>query len=168
MTFVMLAITYIGSQTVILGLVVLSTVLFFAFNYHSRIAPLLVAILGSVTTTYIIKYLVLRSRPLAQFYIESSPSFPSGHATAAMALYGFFFYIVLKHNRSNLKKLSLTFFVLIIFLVGASRLYLGVHYFWDILVGYIIGLIWIYISAKIHKRLLRFKLFRNRLEDSFQ
>jgi undecaprenyl-diphosphatase len=51
-------------------------------------------------------------------------------------------------------KWSLTgFFVLLIILIGFSRVYLRVHYASDVLAGFVIGLLWLLISLAILKRI---------------
>lgn len=71
---------------------------------------------------------------------ETSFGIPSGHSQNAAAMWGYF--------ASVSKKVWLrVVFVLVIFFIGFSRLYLGVHFITDVLLGWTIGLIllWIYV-----------------------
>ncbi len=155
LSFIILVITYSGSYVVISGLTFLSVVSFYIHKHTARILPLLVSISGSAATVYILKHVFYRARPLAEaLYLETSSSFPSGHATMAMALYGFILYTIWKHDKHYLKNSFIVSLSALIILVGASRLYLGVHYLSDVLVGYVIGFIWILLSTKLHKYLL--------------
>ena len=98
---------------------------------------------------FMTKLLIHRPRPSGDipYYQELSTSFPSGHATVAMALYGFLIYIICKNISTQRKKLAVLFVgASIIVLIGLSRMYLGVHYFSDVLGGYLVGLIWVIIS----------------------
>lgn len=158
----MLIITYFGSYLMISGLTFISVIYFYIHKYTTSIFPFLITICGSTVTTFILKALINRTRPSLNFmiYLENSPSFPSGHATAAMALYGFFIYMIYFHfiQASQNKNLLLykflfVFFIALIILVGVSRIYLGHHYLSDVLVGYAIGLVWIFIGAKLQNKI---------------
>ncbi len=160
--FIFLTITYSGGVLVVMLVTLLSIISFYIHRHRSHIAPLLVAVGGSSLTTWVIKHLLDVPRPLGALYTESTPSFPSGHATASMALYGFLFWTIYRHHdvakalpgkrKHPLQNKSLLFLGLLIALIGASRLYLGVHYLSDVLVGYTIGLLWIFLANAISKR----------------
>jgi undecaprenyl-diphosphatase len=151
LSFLMLVITYSGSYVVVGGLTFLSAVSFYIHKHTARILPLLIAVGGSATTTYVLKHIFYRARPLGSLYLETDSSFPSGHTTAAMALYGFLLYTIWKHDKHCLKNPLIIFLIILIALIGISRLYLGVHYLSDVLAGYAIGFIWLLLSIKLHK-----------------
>ncbi|SCI77071.1 Undecaprenyl-diphosphatase BcrC [uncultured Clostridium sp.] len=69
-------------------------------------------------------------------------SFPSGHSQGAASFYG----SIAIHFK---KKIIYILAAIIIFLVGISRLYLGVHYPKDVVVGIIFGLIIAIITYKL-------------------
>lgn len=152
LSFIALIITYCGSYVVISELTFLSALSFYIHRHYQRILPLLVSVIGSAGTAYLLKHLFYKARPLTEaLYLETSSSFPSGHATMAMALYGFIFYTIWTHEKHHLKNPFIIFLGILILLVGASRLYLGVHYLSDVLAGYVIGLLWLWISHSISK-----------------
>ncbi len=104
----------------------------------------------STFTTVLIKFLVLRPRPLNQLLIEDNFSFPSGHATVAAVFYTFIFYYLYKHAKTKFAKiLSATVGILLVALIAFSRIYLQVHYFSDVLVGLIIGLLGFIVARKL-------------------
>jgi len=110
---------------------------------------LLISVLGSSLSMYYSKIYFHRERPLnmAYFTPENSFSFPSGHATSAMALAGILCYFVL--IRIENKKLRLWLFLLgvsYILLIGLSRIYLGVHFLTDVTAGYLLGLVWVIVA----------------------
>jgi len=152
--FVMLIITYSGSYIIVSGLTFLSAISFYIHKHTARILPLLVVVGGSSITTYILKNIFNRERPLGALYLETDSSFPSGHATIAVALYGFILYTIYQHERHHLKNPLIIFLSILILLIGISRLYLGVHYFSDVVAGYAVGLVWLLFSIKLHKYLL--------------
>ena len=72
--------------------------------------------------------------PVKQFWTETSPSFVSGHATTAMAVWGTLAVLV---RRTWFWILA----AFLIFFIGFSRLYLGVHYPADVIGGWLLGLV---------------------------
>ncbi|MEK7200891.1 MAG: phosphatase PAP2 family protein [Patescibacteria group bacterium] len=154
--FVMLVITYLGNFVMVGVLTFLSAISFYIHKHTARILPLFVSVGGSSITVYILKNIFDRARPIGGLYSELTSSFPSYHATAAIALYGFFLYTIWKYDKHYLKKPLIIFLLILIVSIGASRLYLGVHYLSDVLVGYVVGLIWLLLSIKLHKYILRF------------
>jgi membrane-associated phospholipid phosphatase len=114
---------------------------------------LLTTVSGSALTAQILKVLVARPRPELALYPLDSFSFPSGHATSAMALYGVIAYILLwGSERSPYRYLGLFLCGLAISLVGFSRIYLGFHYLTDVLAGYVIGALWLWVTVWVLKR----------------
>ncbi|WRK51815.1 phosphatase PAP2 family protein [Coprobacillaceae bacterium CR2/5/TPMF4] len=86
-----------------------------------------------------IKAIVRRPRPNVDVFIrESNFSFPSGHAMAITCLYGLLIYYLYK-SEIRYRKLLIVICVLIIVLVSLSRVYLGVHYFSDIIGGILLS-----------------------------
>jgi membrane-associated phospholipid phosphatase len=154
--FLMLIVTYLGNAIIVAILTTFSAVSFYIHKHSVRIFPLLVSVGGSTVTVYILKILINRPRPLAIIYPEFESSFPSYHATAAIALYGFLLYTIWKFDRHILKKPFIIFLFILIAFIGISRLYLGEHYLSDVLAGYIIGFVWLFVSIKLHKYILRF------------
>ncbi|MEG1585097.1 MAG: phosphatase PAP2 family protein, partial [Anaerovorax sp.] len=128
LTSIMQAITYMGNtNTVILWCVIL---LIFR---GTRIKYGLAVSLGasaSATVQTIIKHWVQRPRPdIHQFLItQGGYSFPSGHSCTGLMFYGFLIYLINVHmkNKKLARELSLLFSILI-FAIGFSRIYLGVH-----------------------------------------
>jgi undecaprenyl-diphosphatase len=100
--------------------------------------------ISSLAIVPTIKLLVDRPRPspeLVQVMTTSwGESFPSGHAVYAMVFYGFLFYLTPKLiSRPVLAKVLQALLVVLIGLTMASRIYLGAHWFSDILGGLLLG-----------------------------
>ena len=89
------------------------------------------------------KHIIRRARPEGIALIEETGfSFPSGHSMVGFAFYGFIIYLIYKSNlKKQIKILLITLLSLLIFNIGLSRIYLGVHYVTDVLTGYMLGLI---------------------------
>lgn len=107
---------------------------------------LLIAVLGNEISVYFIKIFIDRSRPTIDitYIIEKSNSFPSGHSAIAVSFYGFITYYLLKHIQGRGKKsVILLLGILLIALIGFSRLYLIVHFLSDVVGGFAIGALWL-------------------------
>jgi undecaprenyl-diphosphatase len=147
---IFLSITLLGKSEVVFIFVAASMLLLWIFNKRLYIFPLFVSLLGSTLFTYFGKIAFHRARPEVALYTEHSFSFPSGHATIAVAFYGFLIYIFTRNVTSFKKKINILFLgFIIIFSIGFSRLYLGVHYLSDVWAGYLIGALWLIIGITI-------------------
>ncbi len=100
-----------------------------------------------------LKSFIQRARPYAPAIEISGYSFPSGHAMASTAFYGYLIYIVSQSN-VRYKPLIYTAGIFVIAVVCFSRIYLGVHYTSDVLAGIFISLSYlhllIYYTKKVH------------------
>ena len=89
---------------------------------------------------YILKLIFSRTRPIdINIITETGYSFPSGHAMISLAIYGFLAYLLWKSD-FKYKKIGVSLLVLLIVLIGISRIYLGVHYTSDVIAGFIVSL----------------------------
>lgn len=102
----------------------------------------------------VFKNIIKRDRPtILRLIDETGYSYPSGHAMASMSFYGAIIVLVLNSNlEKKYKWLINIIFSILIFLIGISRIYLGVHYPSDIIGGWIIGFILLNILNEIIKR----------------
>lgn len=103
----------------------------------------LATFLGTAITT-IGKHFFQRQRPdiFIRAVTENSFSFPSGHATMAIIFYGFITYLILRNIKSKKFKISsICLFAITVIAIDLSRLYLGVHYFTDVIAGNLVGAI---------------------------
>lgn len=103
----------------------------------------------------LLKIIFQRPRPVGYRLLEiGGYSFPSGHAMASMAFYGLLLYLSYKLvPNKKLKVFLVASNILIIIFVGISRIYLGVHYCSDVLVGYSISIIYLIIYTKVLSKL---------------
>ena len=148
----MLFITFLGTHKFLIpGNLLL--IFYFIFLRHQNWFSIRVATiaLSSLALMFLLKYLFQRKRPLSPLLKAAKGlSFPSGHAIMAVTFYGLLLYILL-HTIDNswMKYLVAALLVLLIMLIGYSRVYLRVHYASDVLAGFIIGFLWLLISLSV-------------------
>lgn len=105
------------------------------------------ALAGAGLLDGVLKLVIRRPRPpyAAAFLTQFSWSFPSGHAMGSLVGYGMLAYVAVVfwvHSRRGQVAVVLGAGLMIL-AVGLSRLYLGVHYFSDVVAGYAAGLLWL-------------------------
>lgn len=91
-----------------------------------------------------LKHVMERARPLTDYVAGMrihSFSFPSGHTTGSTIAFGLLAYYGYHFLPSPFNYVALVFFVLLIFLVGISRIFLGAHYPTDVIAGWTLGAI---------------------------
>ena len=99
----------------------------------------------------ILKNIVQRPRP-NEFRIvdETGYSFPSGHSMISMAFYGFIIYLIYKNAKNKyIKWTAIIFLSILIFTIGVSRIYLGVHYTSDVIAGFLISIAYLIIMTNL-------------------
>ena len=146
-------VTQLGSTVLCVSMVCVFLLLAVAYQKYAWILPTALVVTGAPTTTYMLKLYVARPRP--EFGLISEPlySFPSGHATAAMACFGFMCVLMVRcvHKSWQATALVLATCVVVI-CIGFSRLYLGVHYLSDVLMGFVVGAVWIGIGVYVLRK----------------
>jgi undecaprenyl-diphosphatase len=144
-TGVLLDLTSLGGPTVI-ALVVLAVVGFLLLQtrYWTAFFIFITAVTGEVVS-YAMKGVFARPRPTVVPHLREafSSSFPSGHAMQSAIIYLTLGAVLMRITESRLTKIyCCTVAMLLTFLVGLSRVWLGVHYPTDVLAGWIVGLFW--------------------------
>ncbi|MCC2594458.1 phosphatase PAP2 family protein [Tessaracoccus sp. OS52] len=114
---------------------------------------------GSLLMTVAGKQLIGRTRPpeldaVAPF--ETSPSFPSGHTLNATVVAGIVVYVILleQQHRRLVQVLSITLAAVFALTMGMSRVFLGHHWFTDVVAAWLLGLAWLAIVITAHRLLL--------------
>ncbi len=108
--------------------------------------------LSSGITNRILKWFIKRERPLGIALVEETfYSFPSGHAMISVLFFGTLLFMIQKSSWKG-KKIWTCGILLFIFFIGFSRIYLGVHYFSDVLGGYLFGTFLLFLAKPYYKR----------------
>ncbi|HET7320881.1 MAG TPA: phosphatase PAP2 family protein, partial [Longimicrobiaceae bacterium] len=112
-----------------------------------------VSLLGGRILQSILKNTFHRARPSLfgseihllghTFHYPTSYSFPSGHALTAVVIYGTLAYLVARlESTRRLRRWTLGLALVLVVVIGLSRLYMGVHYPSDVLAGWLVGFVW--------------------------
>lgn len=143
--------TELGASPTFVAIGLVSTAFLLIENRLNYVPALWTTLLGSQATTWIGKFAIDRTRPefleIARAY---SPSFPSGHSTAAMAVYGFLAYIVVRRVASRRARFEVIYWTgVLIALIGFSRIYLRVHFLSDVASGLLVGAFWLLVGVAV-------------------
>ncbi|WP_186461850.1 phosphatase PAP2 family protein [Mucilaginibacter pallidiroseus] len=138
-------------------MIVATSLLFLLFKYKKAAGYTLLTALSGLLST-IVKALVNRPRPskdIVRIVFETSQkSFPSGHMMFYVIFFGFM--IVLMFQLEGVAKWVRTVVIVIslffIFTIPVSRIYLGAHWFTDVLGGFLLGLPSLYVLAWLYLR----------------
>lgn len=114
------------------------------WNRRHMIWPFITMLGACEATVQIMREALSRPRPVGIIpaYFEKTYSFPSEYAALAVMLYGFIAYFIVHILLKGRPRLSIwTIFttLMLVAMIGFSRLYLGINYFSDVLGGYLIG-----------------------------
>jgi undecaprenyl-diphosphatase len=112
----------------------------------------LVSTAGSAVLTAVLKGVFQRTRPelFDSGYHASFYSFPSGHATVAVGFYGMLTLVLAYRLRGRARWAVAVSGILVVLLIGFSRLYLGVHYPSDVVAGYLAALLWLVCVGAVY------------------
>src|SRR5688500_12402525 len=159
-------VSFFGKPSVIAVVcVIVGGVLLWARS-HRRLYAFAATMIGGALLSAALKAVFQRDRPSGFDALGSAAgySFPSGHAMGATLLFGSLAYVIyfsIDHSQ-RLRLLAVTLCVLMILSIGASRIYLGVHYLSDILAGFAAGLCWVGVCLSGTEAWVRWRDWRDR------
>jgi len=146
LTPVMQLVTWMGSSFFIIPLgIAVGGYLYLRGSTWRPFVMMAAAFAGAAALYDIVKPAVARTRPPAALQVggpDTGWAFPSGHATQSIAFYGMLAIVLSLWYAPSRRRLFAIGAGLVVILVGASRLYLGVHWLTDVLGGYALGLAW--------------------------
>lgn len=136
------AVTHLGDAFGIIAIAGIVAVVLFLRKKYKKILLLVAGVGGAVLLNLVLKLIFERPRPdlWEQLVVETSFSFPSGHAMASSALA--FSIIVIAWN-TRFRWYAVGAGALFMLAIGLSRLYLGVHYPTDVLAGWFVSGVWV-------------------------
>ncbi|HEX2495434.1 MAG TPA: phosphatase PAP2 family protein [Gaiellaceae bacterium] len=161
-------VTRLGNVPVLAAVTLVAAIVLARKRLTSELELLLLAAFGTQILTFGLKLGFERERPFFPdpLATESTYSFPSGHASVSLAVYGTIGYIAARHATTRGRQIGILVAAAgLILLIGFSRLYLGVHYLSDVIAGFSLGLAWVALCVVLLQLRLR---LRTRRERSFQ
>lgn len=145
-------ITWLGDRQAVFVLGGLATIVLLLRRRWAAIIAFWVAMGGAGLSVRFGKKIISRDRPVQDmaYYIVDHFSFPSGHSTTAIALIGMLVYFLYRQQEAPLlRRLMVVVGTILVMMVGFSRMYLGVHYFSDVLAGFLLGGLWLLVGISI-------------------
>ncbi|MED1663891.1 phosphatase PAP2 family protein [Brevibacillus laterosporus] len=154
LTIIMHAITQLGDVYILVIVVVL-----FVTGWWKKHRVESLFFLGTLALGFlgkeIFKRTIMRERPIDVNLIDlpSSWSFPSGHTTFSTLFFGMGAYLLCKHQRGSTNTWIWPMIgIAIPLLVGCSRIYLGVHFFSDVVAAWLYSAGCILVSTYLYER----------------
>jgi undecaprenyl-diphosphatase len=143
----------LGGQTVLTLVVIFAVGLLLSLRRYRSAAFVVATALGGYVLSVGLKVLVGRQRPAGGLIQVSGNSFPSGHSMLSAIIYLTLALIV----STVILKWRVRFYIIgstlvLVGLIGISRLYLGVHYLTDVAAGWLVGLAWAILCRWVEKR----------------
>jgi undecaprenyl-diphosphatase len=145
--------TALGEPTVLIGAgFIVAALLWRRGRAHFALGLLVVILLGRGLSE-VQKYWIARARPDFEphLVVVKTPSFPSGHATSSMIFYLTLALALVPSGHS--RRVAAAGAILLSFLIGTSRVMLGVHWPSDVVGGWSFGLFWVLVTLRRSERL---------------
>ena len=148
-TTIMKIFTFLGEPKTIVIFSFLWAIYLFK-KEKEELKPFCSILLISVCFIVCLKLLFMRERPdILRLIPIDGYSFPSGHSIISVSFYGYLMTYFIEHSKKTILFIPGIFFILGI---GLSRIYLGVHYFSDVLAGYSLGALTLGIGSILRRK----------------
>jgi undecaprenyl-diphosphatase len=155
LTDAMRTLSVFGSTAVLDAVFALATIILLMWRYWRGVLFLLLASPGTVLLVQILKQAVNRARPAVHHLAAADgPSWPSGHASGSLALYGglliigFSIYGRASDRARRVRVAAVCLTVALAALIGVSRVYLAVHYPTDVLCSWVLVGVWLWVLTR--------------------
>lgn len=136
----------VGSPIAMTLLMIVVAIVLWVRRERILLATWLAAFVGGSVLDQALKFFFRRPRPTFDTPIITARgfSFPSGHAMGSLIGFGLVAYLLTRAARSSALRASIVAAaVVLVAAIGVSRLYLGVHFFSDVIAGYAAGIVWL-------------------------
>lgn len=148
--------TFLGSTSFLIVLGACALIGFLLAGRRRAACIFAVTMLGATVLNFSLKLSFRRPRPLPYFDtpLPDSFSFPSGHALFSFCFYVMTAWLVTVRLEKPLPRIVVwSCALLLVIMIGLSRIYLGVHYPSDVVAGYAAALVWLLTVILVHSRL---------------
>ena len=148
------AVTHLADfWSVAAGTALLAGILFYR-RRHAEALLVVLTVAGGALVGTVFRTMIERARPgleYARVPLPDSYSLPSGHALASFLFFGILCFVVaLEAKSAALRVWTLAGCVGVAGVIAISRVYLGVHYFGDILASWILGSAWLTLCVAVY------------------
>ena len=146
LTRMMLAVSTLDGMFSMSVLTILLAMLLICRRERHWLLGLVLVVPGGMAINPFFKFLFARARPhfIDPIVTLTSYSFPSGHVAGSTLFYGFVVALLVSRTTSRvLRAAAATGALLMIALVASSRMYLGAHFFSDVLAAFFESLAWL-------------------------
>ncbi len=141
-------ITSLGGGTVVVIITIVVVGFLILQKNYNAMWLILLATIGGALVSLGLKELIGRERPPLIFHLVyvDSLSFPSGHSMISAVVYLTQAFLLARiRKKKSTRVYIITVALILTFLIGISRVYLGVHYPTDVLAGWSIGFAWAFL-----------------------
>lgn len=146
----MTTVTHIGDPLTVLSVAALGAVVAARKNI-SGLPSAFMLTMAAYGLSVLLKLFLKRTRPDTLYVDEmifKTYSFPSSHAFGAMVVYGLLGYLAYNHLPRPWNYLTAVGLGALIMLIGVSRVYLGAHFPTDVIGGWVLGAISLFLIIK--------------------
>lgn len=156
--FLMVQLTNLGNPIMASISVIIVGLILFMLKKKTAAIISIISTIGLSAIGIFFKDIVARPRPASSLvnqlvHFVKPDSFPSGHVLQFMGLYGFVFvFIFTTIKMSRARTVLLILLLLLIVGIGFSRIYVGAHWFSDVLGSYLIGTVWLYFMTLLYNK----------------
>lgn len=144
----------LGDTFFVVGITLLCVCIAYVFHRKYALTILGGSSLVALGATFLTKVGVARLRPEGAIIpLPRDYSFPSGHALISTVVYGIIGYYLYIHGPHRWIRVVGVICMIVPLLIGVSRVYVGVHWFSDVVAGWVMGGIMVIMTTQIIKKL---------------
>jgi membrane protein DedA with SNARE-associated domain/membrane-associated phospholipid phosphatase len=144
---IMLTITEAGGPVGTIALVVVISALLAALRYWRTLGYWLATTGVAELLVWVLKPSIARQRPHNFYAGLEQYSLPSGHTTLSVVVYGFMAFLLARGRPAWQRTVIAASAGIVILAVSGSRIYLGVHWFSDVVASLSLGLAWLAVVS---------------------
>ena len=144
-TSLFLTVTKLGSTLFLTVVGCAAGLVFIGLRWFRQLMLFILAMTGQAVLHHGFKWLIARPRPgaMISYPATESFSFPSGHALSSLCLYAMIAWITTSRLENSALKAGIWIItIILIFLIGVSRIYIGIHHASDVAAGFLAAAIW--------------------------
>lgn len=144
---IMIMMTGLGERYLLESILALTVFLLILKKQWRASIYLLSVYVGTMTISFLLKFILEIPRPVSIYEGISNYAFPSAHTSLSTAVYGFIALLISKEIHYKYHWIPYSLAAILISLTGFSRVYLGAHWLSDVIGGLVLALIWVFIFS---------------------